>query len=364
MKQFVKNPVSLLFLFIIPIGATIGLGSLFEKGQEELAIPIALVDEDKSDFSKIITKRMSDQSKITITNVSREKAEKLLATNEVDSIFMIKQGFQDNLLQEKREDTIEVWVSPSSMAVGIVREVMASEVIRLTSNIKAAEHVEKLYNQKGIEDSSIWDEAYAYTDAQWDPEPLMTIDYIEQRGKDIVDAKSEIINPYLGLWTFFTMLACFLAIDWIIKERNTIFARIQTTYQGLSSYLWKSISGYFILHVLQAFMSFIIFIKLDIVENRMSLLVAMILYLFICMSLSVLFASFTRNLNSYYISSFLFVLIVGVLGGSFFPVPELSEVFPQSFVQHTATNMQTILAICVSSGLIVFAIRRVKRDYN
>lgn len=364
MKQIVKSPVALLFILIIPIGVTLGFGFLFEKGQSELAIPVALVDEDKGDFSKTITKRMNGQSKIKIIDVSRGNAERLLAKNEVDSVFIIKQGFQDKLLQEKRGNTIDVWVSPSSMAVGIVREVMASEVMRLTSNIKAAERVEKLYNQKGIDTSSVWAEAYNFTDAQWDPEPLMTIDYKERRGKEINDLKFEFINPYIGLWTFFTMLACFLTTDWMIKERNTVFTRIHTTYRGLASYLYLSIGGTFILHVLQALISLFIFYQLDIVAFRISVLLGMILFIFINLGLSVMVASFTKNVNTYYISSFLFVLVVGVLGGSFFPVPEVSEVFPQTLVQNQASGQQMILVIGLSSGCILLAIRRFKRDYN
>lgn len=371
--EILRNPVSLLFIFVLPIGLTLFTGLFFEKGQKELQVPIALVDEDQTEFSKTIIGRMNGQSKIHFHEVTSELAERMLLRNEVDSVFVIKKGFQENLLNENREQTIDVLVTPSSMAVGIVKELMASEVIRLTSNIKASEHVVKLFKVLDIQhdnQETLWDEAYLYTDRQWEPEPLMTVQY-QLLGEEINGKSKELTySPFLGLWTFFTMLSCFLTSDWIVREKAIVFSRIQSTYLGLIPYVLQ-ISGIFLLfHVLQTIVCYIIFTCLNIIQAGFDDLLMMIVFMFFSSALGVWIASCTKYMGNYYIASFLVVLFLGIAGGSFFPIHEFSNsliefphIFPQDVLlyrENGAMKIQTLFIICVSVFLWVLAVRRLR----
>ncbi|MCG3056656.1 hypothetical protein KZ287_31305, partial [Escherichia coli] len=84
--------------------------------------------------------------------------------------------FMDNIKKEDYEETIELVKMPASVATSVVEEVIASEVTRLSSNSKAAIQVERLYERYRWEKpETLWEDAYRYTDEQWKPEPLMTI---------------------------------------------------------------------------------------------------------------------------------------------------------------------------------------------
>lgn len=372
--EVVRNPVPFIFLIFIPIGLTLLVGLFLDEGLNELEIPIALVDEDRTELSITIAKRMKDQAKIHIHEVSSEQANRMLLRNDVDSVFVIKKGFQEKLLHEQRENTIEIWVTPSSMAVGIVKEVMASEVVRLTSNIKASEQVVKLYKVLDIQTNqldSLWNEAYLYTDRQWEPEPLMTIQYdktyVEAFSAETMDVT---YSPYLGLWTFFTMLSCFLTSDWIVREKTTLFSRIQSTYKGLISYVMHSSGVFFLFHAIQAILCFSVFVKLNIVQPRLEVVLMMILYVFISIATSVFIASCTKYIGSYYIMSVLFVILLGILGGSFFPVQEFYKsltgfriIFPQDVLlnrEQTEMKFHVVFSVCVSIFLWTIAVRRLR----
>ncbi|WHY87503.1 ABC transporter permease [Neobacillus novalis] len=370
-REILRHPLSLLLIFFVPLGLTLIVGHMVEKGQKQLEIPIAIIDEDHSDFSRLLVDRISSQAKLHLYKVSGENAERMLLKNDVDSVFVIKKGFQKRLLTGQREEIIDVWTSPSSIAEGIVREVIASETARLTSDVKAADWVVKVFKNLDIhiDQSKTWNAAYHYTDSQWEPEPLMTIQYdqlyLEESGEDRKELGD---SPYLRLWTFFTMLSCFLTSDWIIREKGVLFLRIQSTYHGLVSYLLQSTGALFLFHSFQTMLAFYIFGKINIIQMRPELLMLMIVYPFVCMALSVWSASFTKQIGSYYIVSFLFVIIIGILGGSFFPVQEfsstllkLSMFFPQNLLlSNDQVKIHTPLFVSGAIVLWMLAIRRLR----
>lgn len=322
LKHMLK-PITLL-LFLLPVVAAVGFGTFLEKQQKELVIPIAIVDEDQSNYSRNIIKQMDLQQRIVIEETSFEDADILLSRNEVDSIFVFKKGFQEHILDEQRKETIELWTSPISIASGIVREVIASEVTKLTSSIKAANRVEKIYQQKKASETNVFDEAFEYTKNQLEPKPLMTINYVQQNSIAGTQKKDIIFTSYLGVWSFFTMLSCFITSDWVVKERSILFPRMKTTNIGLASYLRQTTAAYILFHVLQATCSLLILRSFELVGTTLLLYIGMVLFIIFTTTISMWTASQMRHLGSYYVAGSLVAFILAIAGGSFFPISEIS----------------------------------------
>ena len=319
-----------LLILLIPLAATILLGSFLEKQQKELVIPVGVVDLDESDFSKEIISGMNKQEMLMIYETSPEEGSELLERNEVDSVFVIKDGFQEQLLKEEREEMIELWVSPNSVLSGVIQEVVASEVTKITSAIKASNKVQQLYKRNQINNEFEWQDAYDYTLKQWEPEPLMTIKYTEGGrhpwGQEVERAEGDsIFVPYLGIWSFFTMSSCFIASAWIGKERPILFSRIRTTYKGLNSYLRQTAGAFLLFYSGQAVLSFFIFSQLEWIEKESTLFIGMIAFVIISLSISIWLATFFQQLGAYYIAGLLVAFILTILGGGFFPVSDLSS---------------------------------------
>ena len=321
------QPNFLLILFI-PLAAAILIGGFLEKQQKELAIPIGVVDLDESDFSKEIIKGMKKQEMIMVYETSSEEGNELLEQNEVDSVFVIKNGFQEQLLKEDREETIELWISPNSVLSGVLQEVVASEVTKITSAIKASNKVQQLYKRNHINSEFDWQDAYEYTLKQWEPEPLMTIKYTEDDrhplGHEVDRTEDAIFVPYLGIWSFFTMSSCFIASAWIAKERPILFSRIRTTYKGLNSYLRQTAGAFLLFYCGQALLSFFILSKFEWIERESNLLIGMVAFVIISLSISIWVATFFFFFLAYYITGLLVTFILTIMGGGFFPVSEFS----------------------------------------
>lgn len=341
-KQMIKKPSILLFL-LAPAVITMLFGTLLQSQQEDLVIPIAIVDEDSSSLSSSIINRIKEQKRLAIIETTIEEADKMLERKEIDSVFVFKKNFQQQLLKEKREEIIEMKIAPSSIAYTIVREVIASEVTRISSSIKAANQVGQIYKQFGMESQELketWNAAFAYSSIeQWEPQPLMTIDYMNgASSSQPVEEDGAITKPYIGLWGFFTLVICFLQSDWMIREKM-LFKRMKTTYQGLPSYLLQTSTAVLLLQAMQACGSFFLFTRLHIAEGESLLLLMMVLYVFFSIGLAIFSASLIHHIGSYYVFGVLISLIMAVFSGSLFPMNEIVgdfqtwiNIFPQALL--------------------------------
>ena len=124
-------------MIIIPVLITVSAG--YALRYEKLnTIPVAVVDEDQSSSSVLLADRLKGREGITLFIVGGEEAEKMLENNEVEQVFVIRQGFGESLKRGESDGIIEMHSSPSSYSAGFTREVVAGEAIRLVMNSMAA----------------------------------------------------------------------------------------------------------------------------------------------------------------------------------------------------------------------------------
>ncbi|TYR79752.1 ABC transporter permease [Priestia megaterium] len=371
-KGILKKPLFVLLILFVPLGGAFLFSTFFEKVESDVKIPVAIADEDRSEFSKHVIKRLGGNERVEIIETTAEEGQRKLLKNEIDSLFIIHEGFMDSLLEEEYEETIELVKLPSSIASGVVREMVASEVTRLTSNVKAATQVEFLYNVKQLPaPKELWKQAYKYTDNQWEPDPLMTINYVGSNQEASVASSDKLtVNRHVALWGFFTLFLSIMTMDWVLKERQTIFIRMKTTQNGLMAYVHRSVAAYALFHVIQTIGSFVLLSRLQIVSHW-SIFVLMMLYLFFCISFSLWLASEMVHVGRYYIVGSLAVIGFSILGGTFFPLGELSASLSKISVwipQHLLLYQQEIsllqIWLEVTAAVIITFILWIKAMWN
>ncbi|WP_458411936.1 ABC transporter permease [Schinkia sp. CFF1] len=374
--QLCKKPLFLFVFLVVPGILASLLGGFLQETEERGAIPVAIVDLDQTDYSKLIVDRMKKQDRIEMIELSRSEAMRLLERGEVDCVFIIKDSFSEQLLKEKRENVVELWTSPLTMAAAVVQEMMAGEVTRITSNIKAANWVVDYLTMKrsltANQAHELWKSSYAYSDHQWIPKPLMTIDY-KNMGSVVMNKEetSSTFNIYLGFWMAFTMLANFVLTEPLLKERKTIFIRMRTTYLSIRAYLLQTGLAYFLLLVVQAVVSLFL-LRHSFSLHQPSLFIELLVFLFFCLSLSIGLASHVRSVGAYYSTGLLLTFVVNIIGGSFFPLGNFSlrfasigEIFPQHWLMnHTFTSWHIVLVIVLSCVIWIVSIWKLERFYD
>jgi ABC-2 type transport system permease protein len=352
-------------------------GKIFEQGHEDVAIPIALVDEDHTNFSKMVIERIiGEQSqRIDLKVMKRDGAERLLLKNDLDSVFVIKEGFQKKLLNGDEEELIDVWITESSIANGIFQEVLAGEIMRLSSSLMAADWVVQVFQQLKLIDAKntglLWDEAYQFTEEQWEPKPLMNVNRIMYEGDRVenrIDKKeNSLFSPYIGLWTFFTMISMIGALDWIIREKSIIFPRLKATKRSLAVYVMIRLGATFFLYIIQSLLLFGILTFFIKGEWQLSLMVRMFAFTFEAFIFTLFLTTFFSKVNGYYFNSLLIIFLLSLIGGSFFPIKELysslffdiSWIFPQTLL--TDPNIKNVF---ISGLFVIFFSYRIVRRFD
>lgn len=376
LKFFCKIKL-ILFVVVLPIAFTFMFGKIFEQGHEDVAIPIALVDEDHTNFSKMVIERIIDEQsqRIDLKVMKRDGAERLLLKNDLDSVFVIKEGFQKKLLNGDEEELIDVWITESSIANGIFQEVLAGEIMRLSSSLMAADWVVQVFQQLKLIDAKntglLWDEAYQFTEEQWEPKPLMNVNRIMYEGDRVenrIDKKENLLfSPYIGLWTFFTMISMIGALDWIIREKSIIFPRLKATKRSLAVYVMIRLGATFFLYIIQSLLLFGILTFFIKGEWQLSLMVRMFAFTFEAFIFTLFLTTFFSKVNGYYFNSLLIIFLLSLIGGSFFPIKELysslffdiSWIFPQTLL--TDPNIKNVF---ISGLFVIFFSYRIVRRFD
>lgn len=224
LKMMFADKVFFAAMVIIPLFITLSTG--YALRYEKLnTIPIAFVDEDQSNYSRVLIDRLSGKEGLRIERSTREDAVDKIKNNKVEAAFVIGKGFEEKITGGDNKGIIDMVKSPTSSASDYIREVVAGEAMRFVSNHLAVNWVLDKYEslQKSVNDE-LASEVIRYCDMQWEPKPLMTINYVEMKGDKEVEVK-KISMPAstatsAGIIVVFIMFYILFSSGWLIEERR------------------------------------------------------------------------------------------------------------------------------------------------
>jgi ABC-2 type transport system permease protein len=370
LKLIWSQPKQFFAYFLIPILVILFAGQMMKMDSNEIEIPVAIVDDDQSEYSRKVIERVIRKPGIRVTETSQEEALSLLKTNKIEGIFIIRDSFMQNVLAGQDEKVIDVLKAPHSLGIGLISELLSSEVIRLSANVMAADYVFERYKEWGrVENSDqskekwpLWKEAWEYTDAQWEPVPLMSIAYedLGARTSGIQQTDAESFIRLSGILSFTIMLLSLLSSHWIIEERqNNILSRVSTTSVSLQKYILGHSLTYLVIIFVQTllvllFVGYVYQIVIPISAGVMILLVG---YLLACWSISVFMATILKTSAQMQVMAIMVTVLTSLFGGSFIHLADVTERFqqlsfftPQAWLMHGIRN-----TVVTSSSLVIYA---------
>ena len=224
LKMMLSDRLFFAAMIILPLFITVATG--FALRHEKLdIIPVAFADEDGSGYSAILLERLAGKEGLQIQAVSRIKAMEMLKANKVEAVFIIKKGFEENIRKGENKQIIDMIKAPSSFSAAFISEVVAGEVIRFSSGQLAADWVLRQYGKlKKTVDENLEDEVIRHVDSQWEPKPLMTVNYMEMEGTGAVPV-DRVSMPAstatsAGIIVVFVMFYVLFSSGWLIEERR------------------------------------------------------------------------------------------------------------------------------------------------
>lgn len=332
MKLIFKNVYFAIIAIIFPVLIGGIYGYTANKGDSSV-IRAAFVDSDNTNLSLELCERIKKREGLEIVETSLDEGKIMLNAGKVEAVFVLKEGFEENLNKLDTNSLVEIFVLPSSFSGAFLSEIISSEIMvinsRLLSNALITEKFEELnYDKEGLGER-INDYYVKLTEEN----PLMQVEYeivnasrtFEQSEKLIDSQKYMVYGGLLMFIMFFLMFGS----GWIIEEReNGVLKRLKTVKKGFGISFWARffclvISGMFqatVFVLINAFFGTIVF-------NEIRVFIALFIFIVTASSMTIFFASVFKTSTQLNAFTPVFVLLTSFAGSCFIDISLLSKTF-------------------------------------
>lgn len=326
MKKEWKGMVIWLFM---PIILTVLMMKSVGVWQATTKIPIALVVEEETALANQLVNELRETELLQLHFMTLREALHKLEQHELDSVFVIRKGYEDKILNNRRNQIIDAYSSNQSFAYRAIVETVTSFVQQDASRTKAAFVIRDLFNDYGEISDWDYDEIIEKSRVRQERKALLQTHFTYD-AKIVKEADESIpLLQVFGVWSLFSMIATFFLFDWVIKD-NRPSVRMRWYYTTFTfrkfalSLLVIYTGGLFIVDLLTATIFSIVF---D-VEITQALLGALLAFRFTMNILAFLLACVFRQLFMYYIIACVISLSAVILGGALIPVDGLVKRWP------------------------------------
>lgn len=351
-----KQWVSMLFWLLLPIIATATFISIADQWQSDIQIPVGLVIEDSSTIAERLSESISETALLDVKEMSIEQALVELEQHELDSVFVIKDGYQENIKNNSRSQLITAYVSDMSMAYTPVKETIASYVQQDAGSSRAAHIINQMVDHYKGDNSWTWEEIVLTSNQIREDEALLHADFSFYNG--LAPAKEEtkisLFNIW-GIWAFFAFLTTFLIFDWVIKEqRSSMKVRLALLKVPFKSYMLKNAFVYLavltlfdLINVTLLLVNFQEAFKIEHVLATLSfrLTISMIAFL---LSLYIPTTFF------YYICAIIISILLSIVSGAIIPIDGLTMRW--SWIKYLSPIHPFLEGEIINSWLIVLLV--------
>ena len=323
-----KDWKSILFWSVFPFIMTVIVMKTIGAVQENASIPIGVVLEEETTLATELVKSLEQTPNIQLQQLSLHNALYKLEKYELDSVIVIKKGFEDKLKTGYRNQVIKMYSTDRSIAAFTTVETVSSYVQDQASRYKAVAEVQKLYTQYNVKEVIDVEEIIEKSKKRLEEKDLITPMFRFSADSQVESSERTALLNIWGVWALFSMLATFYVFDWVIKENSkTIAVRWLYTSVPFQWYSLWNLCFYTLLVVISNVISVLLLtVVLDVVIRSQFLFVIIVFSVTISILSFVMASCFTKPFF-YYVASILLSLFLIILGGALVPIDGLTRRF-------------------------------------
>lgn len=215
-----KHWPSLLIWLLIPIIATIGITKATDVITDDSNVPVGIVLEEDSDAATGLVDEIKTTPFIRVVELDEDAALYQLKKHELDSVFVIRDGYEKEIRNDNRNRLLTSYRSDLSFAYTPVKEMIISYVQQETGRSKAAHVVQELVRHYQPNKQWTWDEIVAKAKYIQTDEDLLNTTF-SFAGTKAASQDDVSLFSIWGLWAIFSMLSTLLLFDWVIHEKHS-----------------------------------------------------------------------------------------------------------------------------------------------
>lgn len=312
LKLLFNNRIAMFFVILVPIALTY----VFSSASTNNKINLYYADLDKTPYSSELISMLKDSNDINLISASEATVREKVNTNSVPEALIIDRNFQNDLFNGKKLNIKMVENYPSSESA-IVKEAVLGEVNTLkkaaidSKNISGALNISKdtvsrdLLNKLKVNSN-------------------ISINYKGNSMNQNTATKSLI--GFLAMFLWFVIIQGFRTL--VEEKENDTFSRILSTPISYSKYLISKIASTYIFSLILLVVTLAIgkyAFNITFAENLGAEAIIFAIYLFAITGIVMIFVPFIKKQQTLTILGSILMALTGMLGGSFFPLDEVSS---------------------------------------
>jgi len=215
-----KDWKSLLCWMLLPTVMTVLIMQGVVTWQEETRVPIALVVEEQTEMAARLVDDIASTKLLHIQFISLDEALHKLEQHELDSVFVIREGYEDHILANRRNQLIEAYSSNRSFAYRAVVETITSYAQQDAARSKAAFVIKQLFSDYGMEDEWSYEEVIESSRERQKSEALLRSSFSYHDKENTTEEQALPLLKAWGVWAFFAIITTFFLFDWMLKENR------------------------------------------------------------------------------------------------------------------------------------------------
>lgn len=314
---------------ILPLLLAILTFSMLNKLGDESKVPIGLVIEENTTLSNNLVQRIIGTDYLQVNLLDLPVATDLLEKHELDSVFVIKDGYEEDILDNRRSQLLEAYSSNRSFAYFAVAETIGSYVQEEATRTKAATKIKDLYEKYGSSEEWDREKIFQTSKEKQEKKQLITTSFSFQWTPAETASESTSLLSIWGIWAFFQIIATLFLFDWIVKANNTsIKVRWTFTKISLNSYISWNLLFYTVLLFVMDLVTIYVLHLFNLTTPSVRLFFALLGFRLTINILAALLARDFTNSFFYYICAIAISLILTICGGAFIPIDSIISRWP------------------------------------
>src|SRR5690625_359595 len=212
----------LLLWLLLPLFLTWIVMSIIDQLQSESEVPVGIVLEEKTPLALELYEKIEQAPLIRASLLSESTAQNKLLKHDLDSVFIIHEGYEQNIQTDDRQELITGLKSNLSFAYIPTSEVIMSFVQEHAVRAKAAIAVEGLIEDYNSSLSPTMADIIKKSKDVQDNQEFLTTSFTLNGDSHDDDANDSLFVKPWNIWALNTLLTTLFMFDWVIKEKRSV----------------------------------------------------------------------------------------------------------------------------------------------
>lgn len=312
LKLLFNNRIAIFFVILVPIALTYVFSSVGSNNK----ITLYYTDLNKTPYSSKLIVMLKSNKDLDLISTSEAAVRKKVDTNNVPEALIIDKNFQNDLFNDKKLNIKMVQNYPSSESA-IVKEAVLGEANTLK---KVAMDSKSISEGLNISKDTISKDLLKKLKANSNI-------FISDKGNSMNQNKATTsLIGFLAMFLWFVIIQGFRTL--IEEKENDTFSRILSAPISYSKYLISKIASTYIFSLILLVVTLTIgkyAFNITFAQNLVAEAVIFAIYLFAITGIVMIFVPFIKKQQTLTILGSILMALTGMLGGSFFPLDEVSS---------------------------------------